>query len=690
MIKSSNLAVGIKNNFLFFAVIVFFFALLFRNSGLYPTVFHDEYLYSKFSRLLPLADSTLPGYIYLAIYRFTNICGDGFLDCARILNVLFFVAAAPFIYLTAKQVCPRSVASIVALLALLGPINSYTAYYMPESLYFFSFWLFTWFILRLDNTSDLRSWCIAGMLLGLSALVKPHALFLLPGIVIYILYISRKKEGTWLSLAFLNGVIFIAITFFTKFLIGYLLAGKAGLVIFGHLYTSIASSTTSNFQHYIELLALSGENIKGHVLAISLMFGLPIASAIYALLRAVFSELEIKINQKISFYALVVLVNLIIAVGLFTATMVIYGQHNTDTSLHMRYYNFALPLLLVVAASQLYRKSTNTMRKWRMVVALPIGTTILFAVYSQLIPYTPNFVECPELYGFTLNSKVFYVLSGISFLSLALWVYADRMGAKVFVYFFMPLMVGLSTFYVNQTLRQRLAPNVLDKAGIFTRNYLSNEELSKLVVVGSDRGGLSRTLFYLDNPRIPLEALVSGSAYDVSKLPDGKEWILIVGNHSLSENVFFKLPMQGFTLARMIPARTTGKSTVDFKESEWPRIISNVQGLSSAEPWGGAWSTSDTVALEFSVPLPEKFTIHLVAKAFGPNVGKEFVAHVGDSAKSFTLSTSREERVLEFDNPKKSKIIKIKIPSPISPKELGLSGDERRLGIGLFELKISP
>lgn len=168
MTENSNRCTILKNNWLYFAAVVLFLTFLFRNCGLYPVVFADEYYYSKFSRLLPLRYSPLPDYLYLLIYRLTNICGDGFLNCARILNALFFIAAMPFIYLTTRRVSTKRIASLVALLAVLGPINSYTAYYMPEALYFFAFWLLTWFILRLDNTSDLRSWCFAGILLGLS------------------------------------------------------------------------------------------------------------------------------------------------------------------------------------------------------------------------------------------------------------------------------------------------------------------------------------------------------------------------------------------------------------------------------------------------------------------------------------------------------------------------------------------
>ena len=120
-----------------------------------------------------------------------------------------------------------------------------------------------------------------------------------------------------------------------------------------------------------------------------------------------------------------------------------------------------------------------------------------------------------------------------------------------------------------------------------------------------------------------------------------------------------------------------GSNTIDFRRSAWPGIIKNATGLSSAEQWG-TWSLGGAVTLEFSTPLPERFAVHLVAHAFGPNVGKEFVARVGDSTIGFTLGTSPEKRVLEFSNPGRSKSIEIHIPSPASLKSLGQGGDERK------------
>jgi phosphoglycerol transferase len=674
----------VQTHYLPIGVAVIFIVLLFRNTGLYPVVLSDEYRYSTFSRLLPLADSDAPGYIHLAIYRVTNICGDGFLEGARLLNALFFVATTPFIYLIARRVCTRGVASAVALLAILGPINTYTAYYMAESLYFFGFWLFTWYLLQLDDSDTSKAWCLAGVLLGLLALVKPHAILFLPAIAAYVLYVGRKRDGKWVLAAFRNACALVAFAFLTKFSLSYLFAGKAGLTLFGSMYMSMASSAASQLQHYLDLLALSMNSLRGHALGICLLFGVPIAVAVCASCGSVFSKAETGTDRRLSFYAIAVLANLILVACLFTASIVNVGPYETDARVHMRYYNFAFPLLLVIAGSQLCSPSIASARKWRALVALPIGSAIVYAAYTQLTPYTPAFVDSPELRGFTAQPTVFYFLSALSFLALALWVYSARAGAGMFLFVFLPLAVVFSNFYVHRDLESYSVPSVFDRAGICTRLYLPKEELAKVVVVGSDASGLYRAMFHLDNPQATFYLIPKGSECDCSKLPADKEWALLVGDHSLPEGGLFKLPMNGFTLTRI---RVT--DTIDFNCSTWPGVIASAQGLGSAEPWG-TWSSGDAVTVKWMAALPKKFAVHLVANAFGPNVGKEFVAHVGDQAVRFTLGALPETRVLEFGNPKECRTITIDVPSPASPKELGLSVDDRRLGIGLVKLRIVP
>ena len=110
--------------------------LTWRSQGLNPTVFADEWYYSKMSRLQALSEAIVPSYLYLWLFRGSNACGQGFLACVRGANALLFVAAAPFVYLSARTVCARAVAAVVAVLATLAPLNLFTAYFMPEATYY--------------------------------------------------------------------------------------------------------------------------------------------------------------------------------------------------------------------------------------------------------------------------------------------------------------------------------------------------------------------------------------------------------------------------------------------------------------------------------------------------------------------------------------------------------------------------
>ena len=87
--------------------------------------------------------------------------------------------------------------------------------------------------------------------------------------------------------------------------------------------------------------------------------------------------------------------------------------------------------------------------------------------------------------GFLLHDAYFYPLSALSILTLATWVADARLGARLCVFIYAPAFVLLASVAVNGDLAQRKTPDVYDRAGIVARNYLTNEDISKLVLVGS-------------------------------------------------------------------------------------------------------------------------------------------------------------------------------------------------------------
>lgn len=671
----------LKENVLVILVISLFFILLFRNINLYPRIFADEYTYSTFSRLREFSHSTIPGYLYLMVYRITNVCGDNFLDCVKILNIIFFVCSIPFIYSILKKVSNHGIALLITLLTVLGPINSYTTYFMPESLFFFSFWLFVWFILQLDNVSKIKMWSLGGVLLGFCSLIKPHALLFLPAIIIYIFYISRQRDVPWVPKAIRDASIFAFFVFFTKLLIGYGLAGTAGITIFGSTYTSIAVSSVTSLEHYVNLIVLSIKSLKGHVLAISLLFSVPVAIMVKSLF---YGNEKNEQQKKMSFFSIIVLLNLVLITVIFTSLISVINPEELFR-LHMRYYNFAFPLFFIITASQLFTESVHDKIKQKILIAIPIGLIIVYAIHTKISPYKHYLIDSPELFGFIHNATFFCILSGVSMLSIILWVYRDKIGIKFFIYIFMPITIIASTFFANQELRKNATPNIYDRTGMFMKQYLATkEEFSKVLIVGSDPVGLYQTLFYIDNEKASVEIIPIESVYDISKIPAEKEWVVIIGNYHLLNNTFETLQMNNFTLIH-----TINIGAIDFKKSTKLSAVSSIQGLSETESWG-VWSHSNIVTFEFSKQLPEKFNIHLTAHAFGPNIDEEITASVGSSEFKFLLKEYDEEKILEFNNPDKSNILKINIPNPISPKELGLNNDNRKIGIGFVKLSIIP
>lgn len=672
------------------SLVAFFLFLALRSTGLYPSVFADEYTYSKLSRHIPLSESTIPGYLYLQLYNVTNYCGDGFLGCAKVINSFLFVAAAPFIFLIARRITSEGVSVYISLLSIIGPISSYTAYFMPESFYFFSFWVVCWYLLSLDCKSGNFRWFVAGTIYAISALIKPHSLLYLPAILLYVGFVFYRAQMLFSRASGMAIVSLMLGLGLAKFGISYILAGSSGLTVFGPFYgATVSSVSSSGLDKYIALLLLSLESLKGHLLVVALLYGLPLVLAGVATASTLFVRNYPTNNigspaaqyEKLAFLSLIIILNLICVVALFTASVANSGPYETPYRLHMRYYNFALPLFYLVAAGAL-STVTDVKRSVRYILSGIFAAMGVLAVWSNLTPYTPSHIDSPEIRGLHVDHLYFQVVGGLLISAVALWIVSQRNGLRLYLYFALPLFVVISTYHVGLELNNRLSQDVYDKAGIFTKQYLANEELSKTFIVGSEAGGLFRSLYYLDNAKASLEIIQSGADYDLAKLPAGKEWILVIGDHEIRGAPFYQIPMNGFALIR-----ASGENVLDFKKGAWPGIIRKVKGLSTPELWG-TWSQSDVVVFEFAGALPSKFEIQLVAHAFGPNVDKEFEASVGDVATNFSLSANDEKTTIRLENPKGSNVLRFKIPNAVSPKALVLSGDDRNLGIGFVEMKI--
>lgn len=652
--------------------------LLLRNTGLYLSV-PDEWVYSKTARLLTPDVAGVPSHLYFLIYRATNVCGAGFLECARALNVFFMVGAMPFIYLLCRRVASPRLSLFIALMAVLGPINTYTAYFMPEALYLLMFWVLAWFALRTNELNPLLQGAVMGAIVGLMALVKVHAVFLVPVVIAFLplRYFVAGAGIAWRE-SLLAIVAFLATASLVRFGLGYLFAGPGGLSLFGQIYGSVAPST-ADADRYARLLLPGLISLKGHALALAALYAVPLAIVFYFPSRRD-GEGDASASREIRLFTFLVFACLLAMTTLFSANAAGSNAMESITRLHMRYYNFALPLLLIVAAghvSSLTRKSIAR----TLPPAAVVGVLAILAVTMLLRSFTPGIVDSPELRGLTMDPQLFSVVATLGLLSLAAWVVNTRLGARLFVFGVLPLAILISAYQANRELRQQMRPDVYAMAGISARQYLG-EQAEPIIAYGADHSSLYRTMFYLDNPNATSVVIPADSPIPEGGILDQARWLLIVGDQPLPKGTRKEMAFRGAVLAKV---GDQDVQKIDFTSASWPGLIARTEGLSGPEAWG-TWSDGDHVSLEFSKPLPAQFTLVVKAHTIG-NSSEPSTIVVGGDRREIRLPGPKE-LALTFQTDGSARRIDIEIPWARSMKELGVSNDTRRLGIGFVSMSL--
>jgi len=698
-----------------------FIAILMRNSALYPSIFADEYNDSTASRLLPLSQAPIANYLYLWTYRLTNVCGDGFLSCARILNTLFFILACPFIYQTAKRVCSKSIAKYIAILSIIGPINIYTANFMPEAMYFLAFWIFAWYTLGLNSDSSLKSWFGVGVLIGICMLIKPHGVFLLPPVLLY-LFVLFKQKPPFETKQFIYAVAAMGFgALICKLIVGFLIAGVAGLSFLGHLYSattqdffnaSSATTATNSISNTSELagtlsaakenssfiskwasglpalLAFWSINIRGHILGLCLLFGLPLLVGLRLLGAPLFESKTRSVQKDYAWFTFFLLAFLVLVSSLYSS-LVTLSSSGEILRMHMRYYNFAFPLLLMMLPCIFSDPTENIFAKkvnfFEVTLWALVSVIVLWGIWKMMAPYQPTAIDMPELRGVMQNKWFFYTVTGFGLLCLLIWPIYRNISVKLFFWVVLPLLLIAGSIGVNQNIWQASKPNIYDSAGIVVKNLLSKDEISKLVVVGDNPIELSRVLFQLDQPEVAIQLIKGGATYDASLIPSGIKSILLMDSHSMASNIKNQIHFDGYTIAG-----GSGDIKIDFHNNAWPsKDLSYVMGFFvPPEPWG-TWTIDKLAVLGFTKALPEEFTLKINARAFGPNIGKPIKLTMGDTTQVMTLTGQFQETIINIKNPQRGNRLEIDIPHPTSPKELKLGDDTRKLGIAISELKIS-
>ena len=658
-----------------------------RNLGLQPTVFADEWFYSKMARLMPLAEAIVPSYLYLWMFGASTACGDGFLDCVRGGNLALYLAAAPFVHAIARRYTSASVAWLLAVMSMLTPLNIYTAYFMPEATYYFGFCVLSWIALCGQAWHPALQALAAGAVLGTMSQVKVHALFLLPALCLYLMYASWHRGDAWrawLPRGLGAAALASLVTFGLKFGLGWLLAGEAGLSVLGPFYQGAVNS--GSVEARLALLSPAFISARGHLMALTILLGVPLAILLHSLVKRMLRERGADTNP-LHAYALLMLGAAAGVTILYTATLA--GPDNREgVRLHLRYYSFVFPLLWIVAAAAMSdRRPAQAARPVLRWVVAALALAVMAIAWIKLPTYWTNHVDGPDIHVVDLGWRYGIAVFLLQAAALALWAARARYGAALFVLLFLPLLLAVGQLRVGEALARHIPLQAGDTAGRLVHATVPPVDRSKVVVVGNDMTQIMRVQFHIDDPDSMPMLIETGAEIPEYQVPVDHKWMLVLGDFALPQNVELVHAGNGFKLLRLPePPPLIGRANLGAPLD--PAFITAVEGLSGIEQTG-RWSDSKQVVFHLAQPLPRRFIVSFNGRAFGDNANLPFTVRAGNTSRQFRLGWHMQPISLTFDTDGGADSITFEVPHPMSPAEMGTPGDERKLGIWMTDIALA-
>lgn len=447
---------------------------------------------------------------------------------ARIFNIIFFCSSAFFFYKISLNYTTSHQAIWVTILSLMAPINTYTAVFMPESLYYFLFIVCMWSLLRIEPHASSSAWLLPGAVLGLNALVKPHAQLLIPAVLLYMVFLFGTLScdcKTRLQSLFKAVILFVVGIYAIKLGLGYLLAGTAGLNLAGRAYSSI---------HYDFLASLPNflHSLRGHIRGILILFGFPLLAGLYNLFFRQSDSNGLSYQRKVCLLTCLIACLMIVQVAFFTANIAGTGPYEHASRLHFRYYNFIFPFFILMSTTVIDFSSLK--RKLIFYSFLIIyGLFLIYCFFVRIHPYIVSFIDCPELAAFQRSKSILFLfLTIVLILIYFLIKKKSTLSKNIYIYIILPLYFITSIIINSHTLHANAIPNIFDKTGIVISEYLTQEQKNKTIILSTNQIGAFRVLFYLDSPQASYHIIQEGKTF----IPDAKneENIFIVVGEDIS------------------------------------------------------------------------------------------------------------------------------------------------------------
>jgi len=550
--------------FLVFVPLLLIGFSLFRIWNALPTIMQDEYVYLVQARHEAFSENQFTNYLFSGVMRATTLCGTEFYSCTKIINSLLFTVGVVFVFLIAIRFLSFYWAIFAASVTAVSPLALQMSFFMPETMYFAFMTVVIWLALRAATSPTWVNWTLLGLMLGLTALVKPHALFILPALVMFGLIIELRTYSTKLSKRIISAGLIVLGFLASKLSIGYALAGSAGLSFFGGYGspTSVVeavinkSSTTqssiidadaelkSSLDIFLELFPI---HLASHVGFTLMIAGIPL---MFAFRYAWESIIKRQVVDQIPAYFILVFLlagTLLLIVPAFEAYVTISGDDHTDR-LILRYYEFLIPQFLIMGL--LLPNFSIPKLRTRLIQGsiIIIGVIWFTETYSRF--FGSKFADSSSLPGIAKTSSFLLFAIFVS-LSVAYWVERPKRATYFMGYVLTPIVFIAALVLSQDTLLERRGnTTVIEDAGWASRDVLTNVPGQDIMVVGRHRPNVFAVKFWIDKPNIKDLLIIEGGT--ISKVDiDSAKYIIFVGEYQMADPHTELISGAGFKLLRM-------------------------------------------------------------------------------------------------------------------------------------------
>ena len=532
-----------------------------------PSIMQDEYIYTSQAKNLPFAEQFYSNYIFSFVMGVTNYCGDEFYACTKSINSLFFLGTVLFTFLIASRFLTLRWSVFAASVTALSPVAIPVSFFMPETMYFSLMTFTVWLTLVVSKRETLWLWALPGISLGATALVKPHAIFMLPAFAVFaFVYAYKKYSSSWIkAIASASAVVVGFMT--TKLGLGYAFAGAAGLKFFGGYGSPVGAiagvvskpaevsppdspadpeTASSGLEIFLEV---SASHFLAHTAVLLLLAGIPLILSLRIALSV--SKTKQPVGDVSSFFILIALItaSMVVVVALFEAYVTGSGDDHSDR-LILRYYEFLIPQFVVMGL--LLDRFTDS----RTVLRAIQGSVIVLAAMAFTIVYPITFnkqyADSSTLPGIG-DTQGFFIFVGL-FVSSAVifWIVNPERGNQVIGRVIMPAVLILAlVMSQNKLIEINGTPAYFDQAGWDSRTYLQDVPGDRILVVGQTRTEVFTVKFWIDEANIRDLLVGDGSVIGPENI-EGTDYVVSLGNMEIGFAHELVTEGEGYRLVKVV------------------------------------------------------------------------------------------------------------------------------------------